>query len=49
MTRELDCRGLACPAPVLQTKQTIEKENLSEIRVIVDNQAAKARIKDGCS
>ena len=23
MTTELDCRGLACPAPVLQTKQKI--------------------------
>ena len=44
MTGALDCRGLACPAPVLQTKQTIEKENLSEIRVIVDNQAAKENV-----
>jgi selenium metabolism protein YedF len=44
MTRELDCRGLACPAPVLQTKQKIEKENLSEIKVIVDNQAAKENV-----
>jgi selenium metabolism protein YedF len=44
MATELDCRGLACPAPVLQTKQKIEKENLSEIRVIVDNQAAKENV-----
>jgi selenium metabolism protein YedF len=44
MPSELDCRGLACPAPVLQTKQKIEKENLSEIRVIVDNQAAKENV-----
>jgi selenium metabolism protein YedF len=44
MTKELDCRGLACPAPVLQTKQKIEKENLSEIKVIVDNQAAKENV-----
>lgn len=44
MIAELDCRGLACPAPVLQTKQKIEKENLSEISVIVDNQAAKENV-----
>jgi len=44
MPSELDCRGLACPAPVLQTKQKIEKENLSEINVIVDNQAAKENV-----
>jgi selenium metabolism protein YedF len=44
MARELDCRKLACPAPVLQTKQTIEKENLFEIEVIVDNQAAKENV-----
>ena len=44
MSMELDCRGLACPAPVLNTKQTIEKENLSEINVIVDNQAAKENV-----
>jgi len=44
MPSELDCRGLACPAPVLQTKQKIEKENLSEINVIIDNQAAKENV-----
>jgi selenium metabolism protein YedF len=44
MKSELDCRGLACPAPVLQTKQKIENENLSEIKVIVDNQAAKENV-----
>jgi selenium metabolism protein YedF len=40
MAGELDCRGLACPAPVLQTKQLIERENLSKIKVLVDNPAA---------
>jgi selenium metabolism protein YedF len=44
MSIELDCRGLACPAPVLQTKQKIEKENLSQINVIVDNQASKENV-----
>jgi selenium metabolism protein YedF len=40
MTTELDCRGLACPAPVLQTKELIEAENPALIRVTVDNEAA---------
>jgi selenium metabolism protein YedF len=44
MSQELDCRGLACPSPVLQTKQLIEKENLFVIKVIVDNQAAKENV-----
>ena len=44
MATELDCRGLACPAPVLQTKQKIEKENLEEITVLLDNQASKENV-----
>ena len=41
MTKEIDCRGLACPAPVLQTKDAIEKEELNNITVLVDNEASK--------
>jgi selenium metabolism protein YedF len=44
MVRELDCRGLACPAPVLQTKQLLEKESLAAIKVIVDNEAARQNV-----
>ena len=44
MSTELDCRGLACPAPVLKTKQKIENEGLSEISVIVDNPASKENV-----
>jgi selenium metabolism protein YedF len=44
MTRELDCRGLACPAPVLQTKEIIEKEHPDMIRIVVDNEAAKQNV-----
>jgi selenium metabolism protein YedF len=42
--KTLDCRGLACPAPVLTTKQTIEKENLSRLTVVVDNEAARQNV-----
>jgi selenium metabolism protein YedF len=42
--RELDCRGLACPAPVLQTKECLEKEHPERIKVILDNEAAKQNV-----
>jgi selenium metabolism protein YedF len=44
MTRKLDCRGLACPAPVLQTKELIEKEHPEMFKVMVDNEAAKQNV-----
>ncbi len=40
MTNELDCRGLACPAPVLQAKEVLEKDAPDALTVIVDNEAA---------
>ena len=40
MSSKLDCRGLACPTPVLQTKELIEKEHPSLVKVTVDNEAA---------
>lgn len=44
MSKEIDCRGLACPAPVLQTKETLEKEQPTVIKVVVDNEAAKQNV-----
>lgn len=42
--RFIDCKGLACPAPVLTTKDTIETEGLKQLTVIVDNDAAKENV-----
>ena len=42
--KEIDARGFACPAPVLQTKAALEQENLDTVRVIVDNEAAKENV-----
>jgi len=42
--KEIDARGLACPAPVLQTKSAIEEVNPGLIKVIVDNEASKQNI-----
>ncbi len=44
MTKELDCRGLACPAPVLQTKEALEKEHPKVIKVVVDNEASRQNV-----
>jgi selenium metabolism protein YedF len=43
--KEIDARGLACPAPVLQAKTAIEAEKLNAVRVAVDNEAAQENVK----
>lgn len=40
MTIQLDCRNIDCPGPVLKTKQAIEEQGATDIKVIVDNDAA---------
>ncbi len=44
MERELDCRGLACPNPVLKTKEVIDKGEVTKVTVLVDNPAAKENV-----
>ncbi len=44
MTKEIDARGLACPAPVLQTKEAVDKDSPDTIKVTVDNEAAKQNV-----
>ena len=44
MPKEIDARGLACPAPVLQAKETIDKESPDSITVLVNNEAAKQNV-----
>lgn len=41
---EIDARGLACPAPVLKTKDAIEKNQPDVLQIIVDNEAAKQNV-----
>ncbi|WP_373500996.1 sulfurtransferase-like selenium metabolism protein YedF [Desulfococcus sp.] len=36
----IDARGLACPAPVLMTKDAVETDAAGRVRVIVDNRAS---------
>lgn len=41
---EIDARGLACPAPVLLVKEFIDKEQPSQVLVLVDNEAARENV-----
>lgn len=40
----LDCRGLACPAPVLRAKETIEGDAVDCLVMLVDNDAARENV-----
>lgn len=42
--KEIDCRGLACPQPVINTKKAFE-DGLEELIVIVDNVAARDNVE----
>lgn len=43
--RQLDCRGLACPNPVLKTKEVLEAGGVEALRVLVDNPAAQENVR----
>lgn len=40
MKKELDCRGLECPKPVIKTRETLQNDNPDFLEIIVDNMAA---------
>ena len=42
--KTIDCKGQACPAPVLMAKEAIDKEGLTEFSIIVDNEAARQNV-----
>lgn len=42
--KKIDARGLACPAPVLETKTVIDKDQPKTVEVAVDNQAAQQNV-----
>ncbi|RJQ84130.1 MAG: sulfurtransferase-like selenium metabolism protein YedF [Desulfobacteraceae bacterium] len=43
--KEIDARGLSCPAPVLHTKAVLEQENPDAIRVLLDNAASQQNVQ----
>ena len=40
----LDCRGLACPHPVIKTKELTDRGDLQQVTVLVDNPAAQENV-----
>jgi selenium metabolism protein YedF len=42
--KQLDCRGLACPNPVLKTKEIIDQGDVQQLTVLVDNPAAMENV-----
>lgn len=40
----LDCRGLACPQPVIKAKEMVESQAPAQMEVLVDNQAASQNV-----
>ncbi len=44
MRKEIDARGLVCPAPVLQTRDVVITETPAGIAVLVDNPAARENV-----
>lgn len=40
----LDCRGKSCPLPVLETKKVLDERALEELKVAVDNEAARENV-----
>ena len=43
--KEIDARGLACPAPVLHTKAALQEEKPAGISVMVDNAASQQNVQ----
>jgi selenium metabolism protein YedF len=42
--QELDCRGQACPHPVLKTKELVDQGDVLQLTVLVDNEAARENV-----
>ena len=42
--KPLDCRGLACPNPVIKTKELIDRGGVGQLTVLVDNPAAQENV-----
>jgi selenium metabolism protein YedF len=44
MEKSIDCRGLACPMPVLRAKECLETDQPETLTITVDNQAARENV-----
>jgi len=41
----LDCRGLACPQPVIRAKELLDSTDQGSVEVLVDNEAAQSNLE----
>lgn len=46
--RTIDCRGLACPAPVISTKKALEESGGNPFQIMLDNGAARENVLRFC-
>ncbi|OGP69474.1 MAG: SirA family protein [Deltaproteobacteria bacterium RBG_13_58_19] len=42
--KKLDCRGFACPQPVLRTKEVLDQGLVEQITILLDNAAAQENV-----
>ncbi|HUL29783.1 MAG TPA: sulfurtransferase TusA family protein, partial [Thermodesulfobacteriota bacterium] len=43
--KEIDCRGMACPQPVVTAKKALDESDEKEFTLIVDNLAARDNVE----
>ena len=43
--RTIDCRGMSCPQPVLETKKALERSDTPEVMVLLDNPGSKENVR----
>ena len=48
MRKLIDCHGMACPKPVVETKKILDKKEYNQYESVVDNKAARENIKKFC-
>jgi selenium metabolism protein YedF len=44
MNEKIDCRGLACPQPVLKVKEIFDRGDVDRLIILVDNEAARENV-----
>jgi selenium metabolism protein YedF len=42
---KIDCRGMSCPQPVLETKKALERSGDEPLWVLLDNEASKENVR----
>lgn len=45
MSKIIDCKGMACPKPVIMTKKELDSVESGEVTTIVDNDAARQNLQ----